>query len=116
MLENLPQEQIEIKDGNINIHFYSHEDVGAEIVERVLRRLNFPLYIINEVKWLVANHMRAHFFPEMKKSKQMALVQEPYFDNLLELLRADIMGSSATLGVSPNLEILHYIGNFIIEN
>lgn len=106
----------EIKDNKIDIHFYSHEDVGAEITERVLRRLNFPVYIINEVKWLVANHMRIHNFPEMRKSKQIRLVQEPYFGNLLKLLRADIMGSSAINGTSPNLYILNYIENFIIEN
>ncbi len=106
----------EIKNNKIEIHFYNHEDVGAEIAERILRRLRFPVYTIDEVKWLIKNHMRTHFFPEMKKSKQIRLVQEPYFDNLLELLRADIMGSSETLGISPNLEILQYIGNFIIEN
>ncbi len=107
----------EIEDNKIiNIHFYSHEDVGAEIAERILRRLNFPVYTINEVKWLVANHMRIHNFPEMRKSKQMRLVQEPYFNNLLKLLRADIMGSSATNGTPANMDILYYIENFIIEN
>jgi hypothetical protein len=52
----------------------------------------------------------------MRKSKQIRLVQEPYFNNLLELLRADIIGSSAINGTPVNLDILDYIDNFIIEN
>jgi putative nucleotidyltransferase with HDIG domain len=101
---------------NNEIHFYSHEEVGAKISEEILRRLKFPLDIIEEVKWLVANHMRIHEFPNMRKSKQIRLVQEPYFSNLLELIRADIMGSSALKGTPADLDILDYIDNFIIEN
>lgn len=110
---------VEYNDNNTNnmeIHFYSHEDVGAEIAERILKRLKFPSYTVDEVKWLVANHMRIHNFPEMRKSKQIRLVQEPYFNNLLKLLRADIMGSSAINGTPANMDILYYIENFIIEN
>lgn len=98
------------------IHFYSHEDVGAEMSDRILRRLKFPSYTIDEVKWLVANHMRIHEFPNMRKSKQMRLIQEPYFSNLLELLRVDVMGSVAFRDIPADLDILHYIDNFIIEN
>jgi putative nucleotidyltransferase with HDIG domain len=103
------------KEGK-KIHFYGHEDVGKEISERVLRNLKFPLDIIEEVKWLVGNHMRIHEFSNMRKSKQIRLVQEPYFSNLLELLKADVMGSSALNGVPLNLGVLDYIDNFIIEN
>ena len=98
------------------IHFYSHEDVGTEISERILRRLKFPTEVIDEVKWLVSNHMRIHEFPNMRKAKQIRLVQDPYFDNLLKLLRADIMGSSALKGKDADLDILNNIDNFIIEN
>lgn len=98
------------------IHFYSHEEVGAKMSEEILHRLKFPSYTIDNVKWLVANHMRIHEFPNMRKSKQIRFVQEPYFSNLLELLRADIMGSVAFRGIPADLSILHYIENFIIEN
>ena len=40
------------------VHFYGHEDVGVEIVERILRELKYPLDIIEAVKAGVANHMR----------------------------------------------------------
>lgn len=104
------------KHNDIEIHFYDHESVGAEIAERVLQRLKFTSDTIDEVKWLIANHMRIHEFPNMRKSKQIRLVQEPYFNNLLELLRADIMGSSAITGIGTNFDILQYIYDFIIEN
>ncbi len=104
------------KDTGSKIHFYDHESVGAEIAEKALRRLIFLADTIDEVKWLISNHMRIHEFPNMRKSKQMRLVQEPYFPNLLELARADIMGSSALKGTYEDLGTLDYIENFIIKN
>jgi len=98
------------------IHFYSHEEEGAKIAESVLRRLLFELDTIREVKWLVANHMRIHEFPNMRKAKQIRLVQEPYFTNLFELLKADIGGSAALKGTPEDLSILDYIENFIVDN
>lgn len=40
------------------VHFYGHEEAGAEIVDRVLRNLKYPTDIIDAVKAGVANHMR----------------------------------------------------------
>jgi tRNA nucleotidyltransferase (CCA-adding enzyme) len=39
-------------------HFYRHEHVGAEMVERTLERLRYPLQIQREVTALVRTHMR----------------------------------------------------------
>jgi poly(A) polymerase len=39
-------------------HFYTHQDVGAEITRTVLSRLRFPSDAINTVTELVALHMR----------------------------------------------------------
>ena len=115
LLHDVGKPATRTEEGN-EIHFYSHEEVGAKMSEEILRRLKYPRDIIDEVKWLVANHMRIHEFPNMRKSKQIRLVQEPYFSNLLGLLRADIIGSSAIHGIPVNLDILDYIDNFIIEN
>lgn len=98
------------------IHFYEHEFVSAEIAERALRRLKFTSDTIDEVKWLVANHMRTHEFPNMRKAKQIRLVQEPYFPNLLGLVIADVMGSAALRGTTEDLSLLTYIENFITEH
>jgi poly(A) polymerase len=40
------------------VHFYGHEDVGTDIVDKILRDLKYPLEIINAVKTGVRNHMR----------------------------------------------------------
>ena len=40
------------------VHFYGHEEAGAEIVDRILRDLKYPLDIIDAVKSGVKNHMR----------------------------------------------------------
>lgn len=103
-----------VTDGEI--HFYSHEEVGSKISEAILYRLKFPSYTIDSVKWLIANHMRIHEFPNMRKSKQIRLVQEPNFSDLLELLKADVMGSVALRGIPADLDILSYVDNFIIQN
>lgn len=57
-----------IKDGKI--HFYDHEFVGAGMVEPILRNLKFDNDTINEVKFLVKNHMRTkNFSDDMVKIK-----------------------------------------------
>jgi poly(A) polymerase len=40
------------------IHFYKHEDIGADIVKDILTRLHYPNDIINAVVIAVRNHMR----------------------------------------------------------
>lgn len=72
-------------------HFHGHDDIGAQMSEDILRRLKFPLTIIDNVKWLVANHMRIHLFNEMRTAKKIRLLEMPLFDELVGLLRADIM-------------------------
>jgi putative nucleotidyltransferase with HDIG domain len=40
------------------VHFYGHENIGTEIVERVMRDLKYPTDLIDAVKVGVGNHMR----------------------------------------------------------
>lgn len=40
------------------VHFYGHEDVGSEMVEKILSRLKYPNQIISSVALGVKNHMR----------------------------------------------------------
>jgi len=97
------------------IHFYEHEKIGAEITESILRRLKFPLYTIEKVKWLVANHMRVHHFNEMKKSKKVKLIEHEHFNDLIELLIADISGSCGMNATSADFKIVFDIDNFVKE-
>lgn len=97
------------------IHFYGHELIGAEMAEGILYRLKFPKYVIDRVKILVAEHMRIHEFAKMRKAKKIRLIQEPYFNQLLELLKADITGSSAIRDIPEDMSTLNAIYEFIIE-
>ena len=40
------------------IHFYGHEDAGAEMAEKIMTDLKYPSELINAVKLGVKNHMR----------------------------------------------------------
>ncbi len=97
------------------IHFYEHEKYGAEIAEDILRRLKFPIHTIDKVKWLVANHMRIHHFDEMKKSKKVKLIEHEYFNDLIELLIADISGSYGINASAADFKIVFDINDFVKE-
>jgi putative nucleotidyltransferase with HDIG domain len=45
-----------IEDGKI--HFYGHEDLGADIATHAMKRLRYPLDITGSVSKIVKNHMR----------------------------------------------------------
>ncbi len=92
------------------IHFYEHELYGSVLTEEILYRLKFKVTTIKKVKWLIENHMRIHHFSEMRKSKKIQLITNEYFNDLIELLRADILGSS---GLNKRIEDLSEIRNII---
>lgn len=90
-----------------NYHFHGHEEIGAIMAENILRRIKFPVNIIDKVKWLIANHMRIHKFNEMRTAKKVRLIQEPLFDELFELLRADLMVEDEVVR-----DIIEFIDNY----
>ena len=40
------------------VHFFSHEDVGADVAEEIMKRLKYPNDVIIAVSTAVRNHMR----------------------------------------------------------
>lgn len=101
-------------ESETEIHFYEHEKYGAEIAEVILKRLKFPKFTIDKVKWLIANHMRIHHFNEMKKSKKVALIEHEYFTDLIELAIADIKGSSGINNSEcEDFNVIYEIGKFV---
>lgn len=40
------------------VHFYGHEDAGADVAEKIMRDLKYPTELIQAVKLGVKNHMR----------------------------------------------------------
>jgi poly(A) polymerase len=90
------------------IHFYGHENVGAAIARRAMRRLAYPKDDIDATAHLVANHMRPMSYATGRDPWSDAavrrFVRDTYLargervlanvDMLLKLARADITGSA----------------------
>jgi poly(A) polymerase len=90
------------------IHFYGHENVGAAIARKAMKRLAYPKDDIDAVAHLVANHMRPMSYAvgrdPWSDSAVRRFVRDTYLsrgdkelanvDTLLKLARADITGSA----------------------
>src|ERR687893_1567272 len=90
------------------IHFYGHENVGAGIARRAMRRLAYPNDAVDAVAHLVANHMRPYGYAASRDpwsdSAVRRFIRDAHLargdrelsdvDVLLRLARADITGSA----------------------
>ena len=90
------------------IHFYGHENVGAAIARRAMRRLAYPKDDVDAVAHLVANHMRPYGYAAGRDpwsdSAVRRFIRDAHLargdrelanvDMLLRLARADITGSA----------------------
>ena len=75
------------------IRFNQHSEVGAEIVDKITRRLKFSKSLRENVKWLVRHHMVLGNIPKMKPTRQAHWISHPLFSEILDLLRADALGA-----------------------
>ncbi len=90
------------------IHFYGHENVGAGIARRAMRRLAYPRDDVDAVAHLVANHMRPYGYAASRDpwsdSAVRRFIRDAHLargdrtltdvEMLLRLARADITGSA----------------------
>jgi poly(A) polymerase len=90
------------------VHFYGHENVGAAIAHRAMRRLAYPRDEIDAVAHLVAHHMRPMGYAvgrdPWSDSAVRRFIRDTHLargerelanvDMLLKLARADITGSA----------------------
>jgi poly(A) polymerase len=79
------------------IRFNGHDKIGAEMFEAIARRLRLPNKLTERVSTLIAQHMRIGHIDQMRPAKRKRFLREPYFPELLELHRADCLGSHAEL-------------------
>lgn len=79
------------------IHFYEHQHVGAAMAREICRRLKYSTELTEEVADLVENHMKFMHVREMRSSKLQRFLSKPDFQELLELHRADALGSDGNL-------------------
>jgi len=79
------------------IRFNSHEKAGAFEAKKICRRLHLSNAESERIVWLVSQHMRVGVAPEMRESKRRRLVREEGFEELMEVFRADCLGSRGDL-------------------
>ena len=80
-----------VEDGKV--HFFGHEDVGANMARDILRRLKFDRPFIDHVVLLVKMHMRANaYMPDWTDGavRRLMLEANGALQDLLALSRADI--------------------------
>ena len=79
------------------IRFHGHVERGVQIAEAICKRLRFSNVETDRVIALVANHMRFAHVRDMRRSKLRAFVEQPDFDDHLELHRLDCISSHGRL-------------------
>jgi poly(A) polymerase len=79
------------------IRFDDHVDVGVRMADHLCRRLRFSNDDIDQIKALVANHMKFKDVAQMRQSTLKRFVRLPHFDQHLELHRLDCQSSHGKL-------------------
>lgn len=75
------------------IRFFNHQTVGAEIAKKILKRLKFSNNSKQKILWMIENHHVFDQFKDMRLVKKFRFFDNPEFENLCELHRADIYGT-----------------------
>jgi poly(A) polymerase len=79
------------------IRFDGHVDVGVRMAENICQRLRFSKLDTEQIKALVANHMRFKDVEQMKPSTLKRFMRLPRFNEHLELHRLDCLCSHGRL-------------------
>jgi poly(A) polymerase len=79
------------------IRFNGHEGLGSSMAGDICRRLKMPGAQMDSICTLVADHLRLNPIKDMKLSTLKRLLRREDFKDLLELHRADCLGSHADL-------------------
>lgn len=92
LLHDIAKPQTLIREGG-RIIFHDHAQKSAEMAREILKRLKFPNFEIETIVWLVENHMRIGDIGKMRPHKRMGFLLDHRFPSLIELARADCMGT-----------------------
>ena len=76
---------------NGDCHFYGHEDVGATMVEDIMRRMKYPNATINAVKCAVKNHMKFKHaaVPSSRSIRKLVANVGEHLELVLDVINAD---------------------------
>lgn len=92
LLHDIAKPQTLIREGE-RIIFHDHAQKSAEMAREILKRLKFPNFEIETIVWLIDNHMRIGDIEKMRPYKRMGFLLDNRFPSLIELARADCMGT-----------------------
>lgn len=103
-------------DSNGDIRFFGHEGVGAELTERIMRRLKFSERDIHSVSILVANHMRLGSAQNFTPSAARRLIRDlgDDLERLLTLIDADsnaLRTGVKVMDLNRVREVIAHVGN-----
>jgi poly(A) polymerase len=84
-----------LRDGRHTFHGHTH--MGAEMAADICRRLRYGNAVIDQVVFLVDQHLRHCSAPDMKASTLKRFLRQDGIEELLELTRIDALGSSGDL-------------------
>lgn len=70
--------------------FPNHSSMSGLIAKKVLKRFHYKREDIDEILFLVENHMKLNTLDKLPEGKRKTLLTSPYFPNLMELYRADL--------------------------
>jgi len=70
--------------------FDRHAQIGGKEAKRFLRKLNFPQDTVEDVWFLVYNHMLPAFIPDIPHFRTEKVLSSPLFPQLLEVYRCDL--------------------------
>jgi poly(A) polymerase len=72
-----------------NNRFNGHAELGAHAARKLLERLGYGPALIEDIYYLVRNHMLPAALPRLPLAKTQEILESPLFPTLLELYRCD---------------------------
>ena len=76
------------------IRFDGHAEESKVLSAEILKRLRFGKTFIKKIQWLVEHHMSVFNVLDMPKATRMKWFLKPYFLELLDLNKYDILGTT----------------------
>jgi poly(A) polymerase len=95
-----------------NVHFYGHEDIGADMVRQIMRRLKYPNDLIDAVVMGVKSHMRLkHGGPDAtglsdKTLRKFKVSVGENLEDILDLIHADNISHSEHSSMPEQIAIV----------
>ncbi|MDR2404645.1 MAG: HD domain-containing protein [Spirochaetaceae bacterium] len=77
--------------------FDGHAELGARVARRFLDRLQFDPSLIDDICYLVRNHMLPAALPRLPLARTREILESPLFPTLMELYRCDESSSFKVL-------------------